>query len=152
MNIPQQKPIQWENELFSEWPLMAIMKHFQVNNYLFLVLDEVDIVLNFPISIRYGMTLEVIGRYYDLWKMIDPVILNTGTSVCCCGRSSILFAIGRHMYRSQGIVSPGIAEQFLLSPFKLEDIIGCVAAVQALREDLCTFQLLLSINVYVRQN
>lgn len=125
--FPQSKAF-WSEQIVAKWTLQGIVNEFQsqCKKILFVVVDEVDLVCNYPINIGYGLTPAHARRYYDLWETLDAVIRNLGTTFCCCGKSSMLFAIGRHMYAEHGCISPGKVRYIILDTFRLEDIIGYV--------------------------
>ena len=118
----------WYSKRVDDWSLQAIVNYFQktYKKILLVVLDEVDLVCQYPSNTGYGLTDTHVKRYHDLWRCVDPITRNLGTTFCCCGRSSMLFAIGCRIYHQKGISPPGVARYIILDTFSIVDIIGYI--------------------------
>ncbi len=89
------------------WDCRGIIACFakKHNTSFFIHFDEVDLVLKALPAVSYE-GVDVARRFYDFWAKIDP-ILRTLNFLYCSGRSAVLYAMGKGLYHSVGIESPG---------------------------------------------
>ena len=98
---------------------------------LFLHWDEIDLLLSniAPAITADSQPLLAITRLYSFWTYLTPVLFDT--MVYCSGRTSLLYALGRHFYESKGITSPLSQSQcILLQPFKFHHILKLVCTAR----------------------
>lgn len=94
----------WKQQVLSR-SLSDIVKTFQTQRktHFFFHFDEVDSITHLSPQVN-GTNLQTVTRYYKFWELIQP-IMRVGSFVYCSGRSSLLYALGRKMYHSQGLDS-----------------------------------------------
>jgi hypothetical protein len=118
----------WEHLTISSI-IAQFSKHYEQS--LFLHFDEIDLLLSniAPALTADFQPLLAIQRLYSFWTYLTPVLYDS--MVYCSGRTSLLYALGRHLYESQGIISPLSQSQcILLQPFKFHHILKLVCKAQ----------------------
>jgi hypothetical protein len=89
---------------------------------LFIHIDEVDMLLSDPPDIK-PLSKGAVDRYYEMWKVLTPLMKRTWCSFFCTGRSSLLNSIGHQLYRDIGIFSTdGKTAQVLIPNFQTSRI------------------------------
>jgi len=83
---------------------------------IFLQLDDIDGMW------KNVSESEQVKKYYHLRTNVLDDIIRTGTSVYITGRSSILYSIGRGLYRKKNLYSPTLCFQRILDPLEITHI------------------------------
>ena len=99
----------WINEKLSVWDIKRIILEFSAKykQRIYLHFDELDQLFN--VEPRVGnQQLESLERLYEFWTLIHGVIQD-GNLVYCTGRTSYLYALGKHLYEDVVQRSPGIS-------------------------------------------
>lgn len=69
------------------------------------------------------LSKKAVDRYYEMWKVLTPLMKRTWCSFFCTGHSSLLNSIGHQLYRDIGIFSTdGKTEQVLIPNFQTSRI------------------------------
>jgi hypothetical protein len=112
-------------------------KHY--SRALFLHFDEIDLLLS---NIAPALTADTpplvsVNRLYKFWKFLTPALYDS--MVYCSGRTSLLYALGRHLYEDKGITSPlSQSRCILLKPLKFRQILSLAHAARPdLNDEKC---------------
>lgn len=112
----------------------SIVQQFSTlyNRRLFLHFDEIDLLLSqiAPVLTSKSDAITAISRLHEFWTLLTPILFDS--PVYCSGRTSILYALGRHMYNNQGITSPfSQSKCILLKPFEYHHVLKLVRSARS---------------------
>lgn len=97
----------WSKQSMQRWGPQSIVSWFSEkhNQIFFIHFDEVDVILEAQPAVK-SERLPAAERFYQFWQLVHPMLLK-GNFLYCSGRSAILYALGKGLYQSLGLISPG---------------------------------------------